>query len=439
MVKNHRPSNSMGMLATHQKSGTMDEQKRQTSCRHLLIGSTAALIVVTALVLLTMTPPATMINLAQRFCSWLIVGESGSAVLRNIGLLLLAILGLPFAIWRTIVAAHQADIARHVLRNERHQKAVEMLGHPNLTVRLGGIYALQNLSKEDPTNYHIQVMRIFSAYLRYPTTGHPTEIDERNPEEIVNTDSRRTQIPRDVLDVLLSIGTRDQKEIEIEIGVGFDLVIKEIDLRGIKMYEVVSFTYEMESFRRIDSRPKKRANLSRIHFRSVNFSKSDLSFVDFSNAKFWDTDLTHSILHEANLSGTSWEGGTLCNAKLNNADLSRARILETSFTRTDLSSADLSGVVFQEVDMSNANLRGTNLSGTCFSLIKHKGALFSREGAKSFGARPDEFYVGVRGLTQSQLDQAWASPSNPPQMKGVADPDTGKQLVWHGKAVRRRR
>ena len=49
------------------------------------------------------------------------------------------------------------------------------------------------------------------------------------------------QIRRDVLDVFLAIGTRDKKEIEIESGVGFELVINGVDLRGLKMYEVIEF------------------------------------------------------------------------------------------------------------------------------------------------------------------------------------------------------
>ena len=417
----------------------MDEKKGRRSWRRPLIGSTAVLIVAVVLVLLTITSARPSTSSIGDFWTWLSAGESGSAALRNIGLLLLAIIGLPFAIWRTIVAAHQAEIARHVLNNERHQKAVQMLGHSVLAVRLGGIYALQNLAKEDPINYHIQVMRLFCAFLHYPTTADLTG----NAQDILDQSSKisrsTVQIRRDVLDVFLAIGTRDKKEIEIESGVGFELVINGVDLRGLKMYEVMSFRYDFESLKLIDSRPKRRANLSHVHFRSVKFSKADLSFVDLSEAEFSDADLTHSVLHEANLSGTLWDGGTLSNAKLNNADLSRATIRETSLTATDLSSADLSGVLFQEVNLSNANLRDADLSGTCFSLIKHKGGLLSREGAKRFGARSDEFYVGVRGLTQAQIDQAWASPKNPPQIEGVVDSDTGKLLVWHGKSARRSR
>ena len=50
--------------------------------------------------------------------AWLTKDESGSATIRNIGLLVLAVVGMPFAIWRSVVAGRQADIAQRGLCNE---------------------------------------------------------------------------------------------------------------------------------------------------------------------------------------------------------------------------------------------------------------------------------------------------------------------------------
>ena len=38
-----------------------------------------------------------------------------------------------------------------------------MLGNEVLSVRLGGVYALEHLAEEYPSEYHVQVMRIFSV------------------------------------------------------------------------------------------------------------------------------------------------------------------------------------------------------------------------------------------------------------------------------------
>lgn len=90
----------------------------------------------------------------------------GGTPLRDAALILAAVLGAPFVIWRTITAHWQAQAARRQSevaegnraltedRNltDRFIKAVEMLGAgtpeaPILEQRLGGIYALEKLAQ----------------------------------------------------------------------------------------------------------------------------------------------------------------------------------------------------------------------------------------------------------------------------------------------------
>ena len=56
-----------------------------------------------------------------------------------------------------------------------------MLGSEVLSVRLGGIYALQRLAEEWPDQYHIQIMRLFCAFVRLPTSitvAHAVKVPE---------------------------------------------------------------------------------------------------------------------------------------------------------------------------------------------------------------------------------------------------------------------
>ena len=398
----------------------------------------------TGLLLLSIPEAASALPSAtESFWAWLTYQESGSATLRNMGLLVLALIGLPFAMWRTVVAARQAAIAQRTQRNERHQKAVEMLGKNVLAVRLGGIYALQNLAEEDPTRYHIQIMRLFCAFLQDPTPIHDPRTRPGGSKATTDESnkSNEARIRRDVQDVVRAIGNRGSKEIEIEETAGFELVIRGADLCALRMHDVVSSTYtfnpnsKKKAMKLVDRRPRRRANLSRIHVRNVNLADADLSYTDMSDAVFWDPNLTNAVLDAMNLSRTRWEGGSLTGARLSSADLSGASILETSLAAVNLSSANLSGVVFQEVDLSDANLRGAILSGTHFSLIKYKNALIVREGVGPFIPKTGDNCVGVRGLTQQQIDEACADPKNPPQIEGVVDARTGEPLVWRGKPV----
>ena len=106
---------------------------------------------------------------------WLNDGESGSTTIRNLGLVVAAIIALPLAIWRSIVAERQAataqrqsETAQRGLLNERYQKGAEMLGSKVLAVRLGGIYALERLAREHPEDYHLQIMSLLCAFARNP-------------------------------------------------------------------------------------------------------------------------------------------------------------------------------------------------------------------------------------------------------------------------------
>lgn len=74
--------------------------------------------------------------------------KSCDSTIRNFGLVSAAIIALPLAAWRSWMAERQVKTAQHSLLNERYQKGAEMLGSQVLTVRLGGIYALERLAAE---------------------------------------------------------------------------------------------------------------------------------------------------------------------------------------------------------------------------------------------------------------------------------------------------
>ena len=99
-----------------------------------------------------------------------IVTESGSTIIRNLGLVVGGLIAIGFGIWRGVVASRQAKTSQRGLLNERYQKASEMLGSEVLAVRLGGIYALQSLAEDEPEQYHVQIMRLLCAFVRHPTT-----------------------------------------------------------------------------------------------------------------------------------------------------------------------------------------------------------------------------------------------------------------------------
>ncbi len=132
-------------------------------------------------------------------------------------------------------------------------------------------------------------------------------------------------------------------------------------------------------------------------------------------AKYWlnlrGADLIRASLEGANLSSEDlpvegedvWPNRTY-------TDLSGAHFFDANLESANLKNADLSGT-----DLSSANLSGVDLTGTNLS-----GAKFSYSGENP-----------ARGLTQSQLDNAWPQIDDPPNLEGVVDAETDKPLVWN--------
>ena len=202
------------------------------------------------------------------FWDWLSAGDSGSTTIRNIGLVIGGVLAILLAIWRSIVAERS-------LLNERYQKGAEMLGSDVLSVRLGGIYALQRLAEDNPKAYHIHIMQLFCAFVRGPT-GKP----ESYYDPATDYESPRTEPPapprEDVQAVLTAIGGRSRAGLACEVASNFGLELDGADLSGVHL---------------------RRANLSGANLRGVYFAYArlfgvDMSGVDMALANLSDTDFS---------------------------------------------------------------------------------------------------------------------------------------------------
>ncbi len=201
---------------------------------------------------------------------------------------------------------------------ERFSKSIEHLGSEKIDIRLGGIYALEQIAF-DSAKYHWTIVEILSAFIR-----------EKRP--LNSTDP----VGIDIQAALTVIGRRKVTQ---------DPMGKYIDLRAVNLVEV-----EIQA-----------ANLS-----SANLTVTNLSGADLSKAILLRSNLSGSILTYAYLSGAN-----LGNAILSNADLSGANLTDTDLSYTDLSQADLCQANPINTDFSNANLSRTLLRGADLSRSKN--------------------------------------------------------------------
>ena len=212
--------------------------------------------------------------------------ESGSTAIRNLFLVIAAIVALPLAIWRSKVAERQAETAHRGLLNERYQKGAEMLGSEVLSVRLGGIYALARLARAHPGDYHTQIMSLLCAFVR-------------NPPGVGKEKQDTKKLREDVQAIMPAICVRSELQIEIEEKeFYFNLDLSGADLHGVSLLRVASLGNS-----NLQPRPGISANLKGAFLSCSNLSGAHLVFANLKDAQFFGANLEGAFLSRSNLSG----------------------------------------------------------------------------------------------------------------------------------------
>ena len=326
-----------------------------------------------------------------------IIRKSGSEIIRNLGLVVAAIVALPLAIWRSIVAERQAtaaqrqaETAQHGLLNECYQKGAEMLGSEVLNVRLSGIYALTRVARKHPKEYHTQIMQLLCTFVRIPPEGYEKNTPTEGTQQAI-------RLREDVHTILTEICKRSEAQIKIETEEPYILDLSCADLVGANLADAV-------------------------------LSRANLAGVNLSGAVLFGTKLSGAVLPRANLVGANLTGVDLSHASLVDAKLSKARLSRTDLVGADLENADLSYAGLSRTDLTGAVLADADLSYTRLRRSNLTDAILM--GANLTGADLSD----SKGLTQEQLDDdAFADETFPPKLPNVADAETGVPLVWRGK------
>ena len=387
--------------------------------------------------------------------------ESLSSTVRNLGLVIGAVVAALLAVWRSRVAERQANAAhRQVeaaqkgLLNERYQQGAEMLGSKELSVRLGGIYALQRLAKERPDQYHIQIMRLLCAFVRHPTKHEEIEII-RN-------------LRQDIQAALYAISDCHKSQLHIESDEDYRLGLENSDMS----YGVLA-NLDLSKAQFLGANLSHafliRANLPGADLSQTNLQSTNLTYATLMDASIWSSDLTDADLRRANLCRANLVGLDLSQCKLGGVILSHALIKNVNMKSADLTASNLSYISTESSSFAETNLRRCNLSFAGLQGASMRGARLDRsdlQSAELFGADLTDASLrwanvsnanlddadlanadltgaqfsrkgenATRGLSQAQLDQARADPVNPPRLGDVADAATGCQLIWRGKPL----
>ena len=179
---------------------------------------------------------------------------------------------------QTELAQDQMEIMREQIINERFSKAVEQLGHNQLAVRVGAIYALARLAKDSPRD-HWTIMEMLAFFLREQCPCPEGSTCRRHP----------SSVPKDIQAAILVLGQRNVEQDPEKSH----LHLIHNDLRGVSFAE---------------------GDFRNVYFYESNLSDANFYGANLQGANFWKADLSYS-----NLKGCQLDGAILSKTSLRTA------------------------------------------------------------------------------------------------------------------------
>ncbi|NUS42110.1 MAG: pentapeptide repeat-containing protein [Mycobacteriaceae bacterium] len=216
----------------------------------------------------------------------------------------------------------QLKLARDTQITDRVTKAVEQLGNQSSpAVRIGGIFALERLSKDSPADRPV-IFEVLATFIRMNTHfSHP-----RNRECVIEPDGSARPIPDDVAAALTVIGRRE--------GDGGEHIDLSYSCLRQAHFERANLTAVDFTFSRLDG-----AHMDGARFRRTNMSNTHLD-----GAELYDADLSHE----------TWDGLTMPFARMDRARLDHTRLTNVTLCKSVWYSADLDNAVFERVNLIGA-------------------------------------------------------------------------------------
>ncbi|MCO5382615.1 MAG: pentapeptide repeat-containing protein [Methanosarcina barkeri] len=268
--------------------------------------------------------------------------------------------GLYFT-WENIIIAKEGQIT------ERFTKAIDQLGdnslgdNSSLVKKLGGIYALERISKESDKDYW-SIMEILTAYIR------KNSLIEQN-------------ISLDISAILTVIKRR---RCSFNLG-----ETNGLDLQGAYLRE---------------------ADLQKANFAGVNLEGANLQGANLQGANLQGAKLSGVVFEKAKLQGANLQNACLKGVNLLvAANLQNAELAEANLQKANLQKANLKGAKFRKKDnWAEANLKGANLKGTNLNGAQLQGVNLTEtnlQGANLEGANLEEANLEEANLNGANLER----------------------------------
>ncbi len=217
---------------------------------------------------------------------------------------------------------------------DRFTQAISYLASDRIEVRLGGIYALERLAQDTPSEYWLTI-EVLTAFVRErcargevavetDSLQIPTVVrsDRANPRHVSRKHASVPRIPTDIQAVMTVLSRRDASR---------DRPDRTIELRE--------------------------SNLRAADLTGIELWGADLWKVNLREAQLWKAKLVGAFLGRANLSEASLWMADLEGAYLWKANLQGANLTEANLQQANLEGSNLKGANLQQTNLINADLR----------------------------------------------------------------------------------
>ncbi len=273
-----------------------------------------------------------------------------SSVFQLVGSLLFFITA--YTAWLNLVASEKKQVS------ERFAKAVDQLGNNELCVRVGGIFALEQIAQSSPEDHWV-VMEVLTSYIRdqslqKKSVFEPKVEEEKNQLQGSNIQSilsniraeNATSVTTDIQAALTVIGRRNSRQDPKDRVIN----LRFCDMRGADLKNAKLNNADLRGTR-ISG-----ANIESASLSCANLQGTDLTNTVLNNANLRKAKLNHALLNYADLKKTDLQDADLTNAQLKKANLQKAKLNRSVLRLVCFVSADLQGT-----DLSQAKLNRTNL------------------------------------------------------------------------------
>ncbi|CRK59569.1 Pentapeptide repeat family protein [Alloactinosynnema sp. L-07] len=258
----------------------------------------------------------------------------------------------------------QVRLAERGQNTDRFGRAIDQLGAEKIDVRLGGVYALEQLARDQP-GFVDMAEDVFSAFIRTHAPAHMpcasgTAVDVQGALTAVG----RLRQPRETWSYRL----------EVDLS---DTCLAGADLRGAMLQQVDLNGADL-SGAELHGAILRRADLSGVRLdgaglRDVDLESAQLSPVSAQGGDFGGANLRDARLG-GSLAGAAFYGTVMTNATGQTVDFTGATFNDTRADALRLARGNFTGITAWSADFSNSYLGGSVFAGANFADVTLRGA-----------------------------------------------------------------